>query len=281
MFARSLTGRTSFGTPNSVSCPATADWFRRWLGLYNYDVSVRYYPIARFIRQWDPTRCWSVLDVGSGATGIAPYLPGWKVVGVDRNYPYSSLNRHPLVIGCATSLPLADRSWDVVTCVDVLEHIDIRSRALVLTELLRVSRRWILIAFPSGAAAREADLRMERNYRAAGLAPPVWLSEHLSHPFPDALSVERALRSAGNQRIVEHSTIYNESLALQRIHRYLAISAPVGYKLFTVICSLLVPGLARPRTLKGSYRCLMVIGLSRGEDDRARATVSGRSGRGS
>jgi methyltransferase family protein len=241
---------------------------RHRLRLHNYDIGVRYYPVAHFIRQQDPARRWRILDVGSGAVGLAQYLPGWRVVGIDRQVPCMGPRRSPVVAGLATALPFANDSWDAVSCIDVLEHIDPRWRLAVLDELLRVSRRWVLVAFPSGHEAREADVRARRAYRLSGLEPPAWLLEHLRHPFPEAEFLAERLRSTPRgRRIIEHWTSHNESLALQRIHRHLARKYVLGYKLCTVVCSLFLSVFGGPRVAKGSYRCLMVIGLSPGAQE--------------
>jgi hypothetical protein len=204
-----------------------------------------------------------ILDVGCGMVGIASYLRGWRVVGVDPEMTGSAWCRSPVLAASAAALPFADRSWDVVTCVDVLEHIEPPLRVAVMEELIRVSRRWVLVAFPSGHEARQADLRAETAYREAGIAPPAWLSEHVRHPLPDPDELANALPSSpAGLRVTERWTYYNESLVLQRAHRYLARRAPMVYRLFTVACSLAVPLLARPRPSTRSYRCLMVLQLS-------------------
>ena len=223
----------------------------------NYDVMVRYVPAARLIRRADPDRRWTVLDVGSGLSGIAPFLPGWRTAGVDRALPDEIERGAPFSVASATALPFPDRSWDVVTCIDVLEHLPPEDRSASIREAFRVARRMVVIAFPSGATAREADAAMRDAYAGAGQEPPGWLTEHLRHPHPDADALAAEARAAGS-RAVRVDVFHNESLALQRVHRFLARTTPYGYKAFSLACSLAVSVLSRPLPHGDGYRCFIV-----------------------
>ncbi len=65
------------------------------------------------------------------------------------------------VLGDATRLPLGDDRIDLVSCLDVLEHVPSGQRRSVVAELVRVSRGYIAISVPvadDGAAQREREL---------------------------------------------------------------------------------------------------------------------------
>ena len=105
----------------------------------------------RFIPSWAGLR---VLDLGCGGGLTAEVLAGRgaAVIGVDRSLPSLRIARRhaadALAIGYAGgdagALALADRSVDVVVCVDVLEHVP--SVSQVLTECARVLKPggWLL-----------------------------------------------------------------------------------------------------------------------------------------
>lgn len=78
--------------------------------------------------------------------------------------------------GDATRLPFDDSTFDVVTLLEVLEHILDTARAL--SEVLRVARRWAVLSVP---------------------AKPDDNPEHI-HLF-DAASLDRLLREAGAARV--------------------------------------------------------------------------------
>jgi len=75
-----------------------------------------------------------VLDVGCGVKPYRPYFAGAsEYVGVDvPGNPYADLE------GSLEALPVEDASFDVVLCLQVLEHVDDPDRAI--RELHRVTR---------------------------------------------------------------------------------------------------------------------------------------------
>jgi SAM-dependent methyltransferase len=85
----------------------------------------------------------SVLDVGCDEGHLRGLVPGIRYTGVD-------VGGAPDVVvdlEAAERLPFADRAFDTVICSDVLEHLDNLHR--VFGELVRVSRRWLVISLPN------------------------------------------------------------------------------------------------------------------------------------
>lgn len=61
-----------------------------------------------------------------------------------------------------TRLPFANAAFDVVSCLDVLEHVPRGRRGVLIMELFRVSRGYVVLAMPiadDGAAERERALQ--------------------------------------------------------------------------------------------------------------------------
>ncbi|WP_158793432.1 class I SAM-dependent methyltransferase [Granulicella sp. L60] len=54
------------------------------------------------------------------------------------------------MVGSATSLPVPDKSFDVVLASDMLEHVPPTLRRQVIGEALRVARRLVIFGFPCG-----------------------------------------------------------------------------------------------------------------------------------
>ena len=90
-----------------------------------------------------------------------------------------------------TDLPFADRSFDVVTMLEVLEHIP--DTAAALRSVLRVARRFVLLSVPS---------RLDDN------------PEHI-HLFDNA-TLERLLTSAGARRVT-FDGVLNHRIALAKL----------------------------------------------------------------
>lgn len=83
-----------------------------------------------------------VLDAGCRDGALAALLPQAWVVGLDRAGAAA-------VRGDVTRLPFADRAFDVVCALDVLEHCD--DLAGAFAECLRVADRLLLVSLPNMA----------------------------------------------------------------------------------------------------------------------------------
>ena len=151
-----------------------------------------------------------LLDVGCGTGSFLSSLTGFDRLGLD--YFQSALQFHrtrgawPLVQGSATSLPLADGSVDVVTVLDVLEHLP--DDAAAVAEIRRVLAPGGLClatvpAFQALWSTHDVALGHQRRYRRAafealfsdqGLAPEA-VSYYNTWLFP-ALVANRLVRRA-------------------------------------------------------------------------------------
>lgn len=67
------------------------------------------------------------------------------------------------------ALPFPDRSFDLVVCMEVLEHLDDPERGL--RELVRVSAGWLLLSVPHEPLFRGANFLRGKNVRAWGNDP--------------------------------------------------------------------------------------------------------------
>ncbi len=72
------------------------------------------------------------------------------------------------------TLPFAARSFELVVCMEVLEHLDAPARGL--HELRRVSAGWLLLSVPNEPLFRGANFLRGKNVRALGNDPG-----HLNH----------------------------------------------------------------------------------------------------
>jgi SAM-dependent methyltransferase len=139
----------------------------------------------------------TLLDVGSGSHGVADLVSArWEITACDRDFSdYGAARtgdggRARRVQADATALPFADRSFDVVVCLDVLEHVPPGDRATVLGELRRVAARRVVVGCPAGAPALEADRELARRL---GRRSPGWLDEHLDNGFPEPAELAAGL----------------------------------------------------------------------------------------
>ena len=126
------------------------------------EVAIRYLPVVAQIKKIGISP--SVLDVGSGGLGIAPYI-GYSVTGVDLRFrpPYHS--RLQRIKASAANLPFADSSFDAVISVDTFEHMSLTDREKAIREMVRTARKLVIIAVPCGKESYRQDKELHRFYR--------------------------------------------------------------------------------------------------------------------
>lgn len=144
--------------------------------------------VTRFLREIDslieaakPT---SILDVGCGegvVTKRLAALTGVPTVGVDlgdealqrewEGHQNEDLSFRP---ASAYELPFSDGSFDCVCALEVLEHLERPREALA--EIVRVSRRNVLLSVPREPIWRAVHLLSGRDVRELGNTPG-----HLNH----------------------------------------------------------------------------------------------------
>jgi SAM-dependent methyltransferase len=115
------------------------------------------------------------------------------------------MSRSPLGVADLHRLPFVDSSFDLVLCLEVLEHVP--DSALGLRELLRVAGDYVLVSVPHEPFFRVASLLRGKHLRALGnnpghlqnygggafrrlLADQAWIERH-SHSFPWQIALVR------------------------------------------------------------------------------------------
>jgi 2-polyprenyl-3-methyl-5-hydroxy-6-metoxy-1,4-benzoquinol methylase len=215
----------------------------------------------QFVHDFRPRgRPLRVLDAGCGTGALMTRLAeeaGAEVYGLDLAREALAFTRSRgqprLVQADLTALPFADDSFDVVTALDVVEHVE-RDEA-ALREIRRVLRpEGVLLmsvpAYPFLWSSHDAALHHKRRYTAGSLAPrikaaglaAVKMTYLLAFLFPlialfrlvDRL---RAHRSAPHAHLVPVPRLLNRLLiGLQGAELSLArrLSLPFGVSLFCV-----------------------------------------------
>lgn len=165
--------------------------------LRDMDAGVRYGPLVGQVRA-----AARVLEVGSGPAGIAPFARR-RVIGADLSFDGPrDLRLHP-VTARGSALPFPGKAFDVVVCVDVLEHVPEGERAAVMAELARVCAERLLIAVPTGPDAAAADRAADELHRRTGHGGHRWLAEHIECGLPEADDIRRLVVTAGGRVVSE------------------------------------------------------------------------------
>lgn len=86
-----------------------------------------------------------ILEIGKGSGFFADYL---KKLGCDVTTCDFDKNLSPDIVADIRSLPIKDASFYLVTAFEVLEHIPYEDLPKALSELKRVSKKYVVISLP-------------------------------------------------------------------------------------------------------------------------------------
>lgn len=227
------------------------------------DWAMRYAPVARAMRgrQNENLR---VLEIGANENGLSRFFPV-SVTALDLSRGHlcaaRSAQQATPVCGDAAMLPLADASFDLCVCMDTFEHISEAQRPLAAREILRILKPQgvAVVGFPSGAASRAAEERIQREYQTLTGGTISWFEEHAAHGLPDTNVILSHFEEAtGPGRSVRASQ--NTPLALWIwMWRVLMCNWPGrGNALFQALLRWMTPLVVRLRPRQG-YRTLLWI----------------------
>ena len=169
-----------------------------------FDQWSRYAALADGVRALAPDGG-TVLDVGCGESMLlGAFLPDHEVHYLDPLLADRDGERteHGAIVGKPLdAASVADGSFDVVTCVDVLEHVPADHREAFVAQMVRASRLGVVIAAPfadSGDARRTDDI-VHLAYRAKHGRDYDWLREHEAYGLPALADVTAQLEHEGLQ----------------------------------------------------------------------------------
>ena len=145
--------------------------------------AARFFPILQELKPHLPSGG-SLVELGSGSLGLGEFWAG-PFVGCDITFSSRPAKNMRAVLCSGYQLPFKDHAFDAVVVSDVMEHVAPGQRKAVVVEALRIARKVVIFGYPCGPAAFELDQKLYRDYQSRNLPPPVWLEEHMLHPFPD------------------------------------------------------------------------------------------------
>lgn len=116
----------------------------------NYDEAQQIRLKAEVIREWIPSGVSSILDIGCGNGIITNLLAqDYDVTGVDISLEALQDVQTPKIQASATAIPLESKSFDLVLSSEMIEHLDDDDLQAAVGEMIRLSKRYILISVPN------------------------------------------------------------------------------------------------------------------------------------
>ncbi|MGC8889892.1 MAG: methyltransferase domain-containing protein [bacterium] len=151
------------------------------LDLYNveWERYRRFKRIAELIKKDFPEgNKFTILDAGGDDGLFAAFLPGHNIFLIDERTTGGKIE----------TLDLPAKFFDIVTCLDVIEHVPARLRRESIEILARLARKRLYITFPHNREAQEFVYSYTKNR---------WLEEHLINGIPSEDEIEGYLNSIG------------------------------------------------------------------------------------
>ena len=119
----------------------------------NYGLTPDYVERNDLIQKMIGTPVSSILDVGCGNGIEVNYLktsrPEIDLVATDLSFTSHNFVGSPFVQSSLPYLPFCDQQFDLVLCLEVLEHIDNNYYKESIVEIQRLSKRFLIIGVPN------------------------------------------------------------------------------------------------------------------------------------
>jgi SAM-dependent methyltransferase len=137
-----------------------------WERIYQLEQVIRpYVPFTSFntVRRYLVKEISSILDVGCGTGGPARVIRGKEdtyIVGIDIFLPSIELakkthSHDDYIMADVRNLPARDKTFDLVTAMEILEHLDKEEGLEFIHNLERIARRQIIITTPVGKHSQD------------------------------------------------------------------------------------------------------------------------------
>ena len=164
---------------------------RNGLSKLSWDRFVRLQATANCVVQPENQTAAKLLDVGGYDGALALFLAGYNVELLDPE----------TTGGTAMAIAALDQAYEVVTAVDVLEHIAPEERSSALKECARITSKQLVLNYPcqESAAAQELMLKLTGNSL---------IKQHVEWPLPDTDWVVKTLEELDFQvEVIKHTSV--------------------------------------------------------------------------
>lgn len=232
---------------------------RRSFNKWAYGTRCRNADVARILRPFISGDS-ILLDAGCGEYGLSTFVSEGYVIGLDILSAEDRSGVSSFVLGSIASLPFAERAFSVAASVDVFEHLPSPLRSDAIRQLVEVSRKAVVITFPSGKQARQIDEEFCKSLEATGQPVPDWLSEHLANQYPEVEEILSAIQAEASLRgrRISTSVHYSEALVMSKLVRWAALRSRYLYFVGNIVAGFLLPVLPKAKS-EMAYRSIVLV----------------------
>jgi len=231
-------------------------------------------PFDQFQRYFDLNRCLealkqkakvkslNLLDVGGYPGLIFDFLTNDNVTVLD----VKPLDKPNYVRGDACSMPFKDGSFNVVTALDVFEHIVPEKRELFLEELERVAKDYIILGGPFSSdevnLAEKIVFEFATKVLGEDFASNHPLKEHLDNGLPRASFLAEKIKEKGHEFVAfDSGQLYN--WLLMNLVKHFIFTIPESESLHKMLDNFYNQHLSPKDYGVPSYRTFFVISKNR------------------
>lgn len=215
----------------------------RILGNYSTDTALRYKPVVEIIRKYKLTEG-SILEIGSGDYGLTTYL-NKRITGADIFFAPGEENDllNKVKINGAV-FPFSDNQFDLTVSVDNLEHLPAATRENFIKEIIRVTKKYIIIVVPCGRLAQRQDEILNDFFIKVNNKKDKFLAEHLACGLPGLYEIDGFIKSLDgwqnkNLKIIFEKKLTN--LSFRNFYMHSKISPNFLLKIFYYFILLFLP----------------------------------------
>lgn len=151
-----------------------------------------------------------ILDIGGRSGDLRKFLHEDDDIYIldIRNSEYNEKN---YFLGNIINAPFKDHIFDVVVSSELFEHIEPENREKSLSEMVRVSKNFIILGAPFySKEVCDAEIKANDFFRLFTDIDHIWLAEHITNGLPKKEEIEKFLHDKGyNFYIIENNNILN------------------------------------------------------------------------
>jgi SAM-dependent methyltransferase len=154
---------------------------------YSTDIALRYLPVADILEEINKEHE-KILEVGSGDLGITPYYKE-KITGIDIKYNKEKNELLKKIYYNGKVFPFKEDEFDITISVDNIEHLPNNNRKDFIKEILRVTKKTILLVIPCGRLSYEQDIKLFQYFFKIHKKKDRFFSDHIKNGLPEIKDV--------------------------------------------------------------------------------------------